>query len=122
MSTEVSIVECFKVLESFEKSSGAKVNKSKTYGLYTGQWRNKTPEFKEIKWTKNNVKTFGIHHGYNIDEAALWLEKINKIKNCIKVWKSRDLTLIGKVLVIKTLLLSQIGFLAESLIIPNKVV
>ena len=94
--TEVSIVECFKVLESFKKSSGAKVNQSKTYGLYTGQWRNKTPEFKEIKWTTNNVKTLGIHHGYNIDEAAIWLEKINKIKNCIKVWKSRDLTLIRK--------------------------
>ena len=44
------------------------------------------------------------------------------MKNCIKIWKSRDLTLIGKVLVIKTLLLSQIGFLTESLIIPEKIV
>ena len=36
------------------------------------------------------------------------------------MWKSRDLTLTGKVLVIKTLLLSQIGFLTESSIIPEK--
>ena len=120
--TEDSIVECFKILDSFEKSSGAKVNKTKTYGLYTGPWRDKIPEFKEIKWTKNNVKTLGIHHGYNIDEAAIWLEKINKIKNCIQVWKTRDLTYVGKVLVIKTLILSQIGFLAESLNVPNLVV
>ena len=96
------------------------MNKGKTYGLYTGPWKNKAPEFTEIKWTKNNVKTLGIHHGYNIDIDAIWLEKINKVKNCIKVWKSRDLTLTGKVLVIKTLLLSQIGFLTESLIIPEK--
>ena len=120
VTTEDSILECFKVLDSFEKSSGAKVNKAKTYGLYTGPWRNKTPEFTAIKWTKNNVKTLGIHHGYNIDEDAIWLEKINKMKKCIKVWKSRNLTLVGKVLVIKTLLLSQIGFLTESLIIPEK--
>ena len=118
--TEDSIVECFRVLNSFEKSSGAKVNKSKTYGLYVGQWKNKLPEFKEIQWTRDNVKTLGIHHGYNIDENAVWLEKINKMKNCIKIWKSRDLTLTGKVLVIKTLLLSQIGFLTESLVIPEK--
>ena len=110
------------MLDSFEKSSGAKVNKTKTYGLYTGPWRNKIPEFNEIKWTKDNVKTLGIHHGYNIDEHAIWLEKINKIKNCIQVWKTRDLTYTGKVLVIKTLILSQIGFLAESLKFPNMVV
>ena len=77
---------------------------------------------KAYNFTKDNVKTLGIHHGYNIDETAIWLEKINKMKNCIKIWKSRDLTLIGKVLVIKTLLLSQIGFLTESLIIPEKFV
>ena len=96
------------------------MNKAKTYGLYTGPWKNKAPEFTEIKWTKNNVKILGIHHGYNVDIDAIWLEKIYEIKNCIKVWKSRDLTLTGKVLVIKTLLLSQIGFLTESLIIPEK--
>ena len=122
VTSEDSILECFKVLDSFEKSSGAKVNKTKTYGLYTGPWRNKIPEFNEIKWTKDNVKTLGIHHGYNIDEHAIWLEKINKIKNCIQVWKTRDLTYTGKVLVIKTLFLSQIGFLAESLNVPNMVV
>ena len=120
VSTEDSIVECFRVLNSFEKSSGAKVNKSKTYGLYLGQWKNKLPEFKEIQWTRDNVKTLGIHHGYNIDENAVWLEKINKMKNCIKIWKSRDLTLTGKVLVIKTLLLSQIGFFNGIVSHPRK--
>ena len=48
--------------------------------------------------------------------------KINKIKNCIQVWKGRDLTYKGKVLIIKTLLLSQVGFLADVVNIPNNVV
>ena len=65
VSTEDSIVDCFRVFDSFEKSSGAKVNKNKTYGLYTGSWRNKIPECNEIKWTNDNVKTLGINHGYN---------------------------------------------------------
>lgn len=50
---------------------------------------------------------------------AIWMEKINKIKNCIQVWKCRDLTLKGKVLIIKTMLLSQIGFIAETKIMPK---
>ena len=44
------------------------------------------------------------------------------MKNCIQVWKGRDLTYKGKVLIIKTLLLSQVGFLADVVNIPNNVV
>ena len=122
VSTEDSLVECFSILKCFEKSSGAKVNKNKTFGLYTGAWKNKMPEFNDINWTKTNIKTLGVHHGYEIDDATIWLEKINKIKNCIQVWKSRDLTYRGKVLIIKTLLLSQIGFLADVVSIPINIV
>ncbi|MEW8548721.1 MAG: reverse transcriptase family protein, partial [Candidatus Thiodiazotropha sp.] len=104
VSTEDSINECFKVLNCYEMSSGAKINKNKTFGLYTGAWKNKTPLFNEIQWTKTNVKTLGINHGYEIDEAAIWLQKINKMKSCIQVWKSRDLTYKGKVLIVKTFL------------------
>lgn len=69
--------------------------------------RLKKTEFKEIKWTKTHIKTLGIMHGYDIDENTLWMDKINKIKNCIQVWKKRDLTLKGRVLIIKSLLISQ---------------
>ena len=85
VSTEDSIAECFNLLKRFEHSSGAKINKNKTYGLYTGAWRNKRSEYDEIRRTDTNIKTLGIHHGYEIDNAAIWLEKINKINNCIQV-------------------------------------
>ena len=64
----------------------------------------------------------GVHHGYAIDYKAIWLEKINKIKNCIQVWKSRNLTFKGNVFIINTFLLSQIGVLAETVHVPNNVV
>ena len=63
-STEKSILETFKTADKFEKASGAKINKTKTICLYLGAWKNKTPQFKEITWTKTNVKTLGINHGY----------------------------------------------------------
>ena len=36
------------------------------------------PEYNEVLWTMYNVKTLGIHHGYNIDENAVWMDKIKK--------------------------------------------
>ena len=121
-STEESIVETFKTANKFEKASGAKINKTKTVGLYLGAWRNKIPLFKEITWTKTNVKTLGINHGYEVDENEIWMEKVNKIKSCIQIWKSRNLSYVGKVLIIKTLLASQIGFLADIKPVPNNVI
>ena len=59
------------------------------------------------------LKTLGIKHGYDIDENEILMEKVNKIKNCIQVWKTRDLSYTGKVLIIKTLIASKIGYLAE---------
>ena len=50
------------------------------------------------------------------------MEKIKKIKNCIQVWKSRDLTLRGKILMIKTFVITQIGFQAEMQLVPQYII
>ena len=120
-STENSIKESFELFERYERASGAKIHKTKTTGLYIGPWKTKTPEFTEITWTNNNVKTLGVHHGYQINLHEIWMEKITKIKNCIQVWKSRNLSLKGKVLIIKTFLISQIGYELEMNGIPKHI-
>ena len=47
--------------------------------------------------------------------------KIAKIKSCTQVWKSRNLTLRGKVLIIKTFLISQIGYELEMKGMPRNI-
>ena len=64
-SAEESVVECFKVIKKFEKSSGAKVHKKENNSAI--YWKNKNLAFMEIAWTKSHIKTLGILHGYNID-------------------------------------------------------
>jgi hypothetical protein len=59
-------------------------------------------------------------HGYAIDLEMIWLEKINKIKSSMEVWKSRDLTYFGKTLIIKSFVLSVIGYEIEMRGIPVK--
>ena len=94
----------------------------KTTALYIGPWKTKEPEFKEISWTDKYVKTLDIYHGYYIKEQETWMENITKIKNCIQVWKSSDLTLKGKVLIIKTFLISQIVFQLEMKPMPKNMI
>jgi hypothetical protein len=52
---------------------------------------------RNIKWSTKPVKALGVFHGYAIDLEMIWLEKINEIKSCMEVWKSRDLTYFGKI-------------------------
>ena len=117
--TEESIEKTFEILEIYEKASGSKINLNKTVGVYLGRWKNKQPKFKKIKWTKEPIKALGVIHGHKIDLNEIWLKKIQKIKSCLEIWKSRDLTYKGRVLILKSLIISQIGFEIEMRGIPD---
>ena len=76
----------------YEKASGSKINYDKTKGLLLGASKRKRFKFDKIKWITGNVKTLGVCHGYEIDDDDIWRKIIEKVKNCIHVWKSRKLT------------------------------
>ena len=84
--------------------------------------RNTRPTFTKIKWVTGNVKTLSIHHGYDIQDDNIWKTIIEKMKSCIYVWKSRNLTCGGKTLITKNLLLSLCENEIEMRGIPDKYV
>ena len=71
------------------------------------------PSLQKIVWTKDNVKTLGIHHGYNIQNDEIWKSTIDQMTNCVHVWTSRNLTYIGKTLIVKNRLISLCGYEIE---------
>ena len=121
VQNETSLPHIFNELSNYEKASGAKMNKDKTVGLCIGTLKGKQPEYKEIKWTNTNIKTLGVYHGYSICKDNIWRDKINKIKCALHVWKSRNLTLEGKLLLLKTFAFSIITFELEVNGIPEKI-
>ena len=57
--------------------------------------------FKKIPLiTYTNVKTLGVHHGYNIDNEAIWKSKLVKINSCLQIWKTGNLTFKGKIIIV----------------------
>jgi hypothetical protein len=55
--------------------------------MYIGSAKNNRPKFTNIVWTKDNVKTLGIHHGYNIQNDEIWKSIVDKMKNCVHTYQ-----------------------------------
>ena len=120
--TKPSIERSFLLLDIFAKLSGLKVNYEKTEALWIGSFKNRTDNYKlaikqNIKWTFRKVKSLGVWFSTSVEEAAMLnyqekKEKISKILNC---WQVRRLTLLGKIIVIKSLAASQLVYIMSPL-------
>jgi hypothetical protein len=118
---ERSVEKSFDILSKYEKASGLRINYNKTKAISIGTARHRKPTFNKISWIKENVKTLGVHHGYNVHNDKIWKDIIDRMKNCIQVWKSRTLSYKGKTIIVKNLLLSYCGFEIETKGILDKV-
>ena len=105
-TTEKSILEGFKILDTYCKASGAMLNLKKTKGLYLGRWKNKNAAFKKIKWVKNACG-LGVQFGFNINYEDIWMQKFAKFKNKIDTWKRK--------LLINSYIVSSISYLIDIL-------
>lgn len=103
-------IKTLEYLNKFSKVSGLNLNKDKTEGIKLGTDKQKNFE-NEIKWV-THTKCLGIMIGHDnaSNDIFNWKEKLSKIKNVLLTWKARDLTQIGKITVIKSLLVSKIIF------------
>ena len=109
-------------IEIFGSFSGLKLNRNKTEGLWVGKLKHSKDKILDINWTDKPVKALGVYFGHNKSECEKlnWETKIEKMKKLIKAWEKRNLTMIGKILIIKSLILPIFTFCATSNVIPCK--
>ena len=71
----------------------------------------------------DKIKILGCYSSYckDLSEKYNFLEVINKLRTCLHVWKSRGLTLAGKILIFKTMALSKILYIA-TMKVPSKLI
>ena len=124
LTDEQSIAETFGVFNRYEPASGAKINKSKCKGLWSGDFSNRTDQLYDFAWYNDYSpdKILGQFLG-NVDCSLLnWNAKISKINNIIAAWRQRDLSYKGKALIINSLLTSTLGYNVTSLSVPSWVI
>lgn len=117
-----SLKEALEVLTQFSEFSGLKVNFDKTQVIWIGKKKFSTETIKtrwKLSWGKINFKLLGIIFHINLEEMVEinYKQKLSKIKSLIGIWKRRYLTPLGKITVIKSLLLPILNHLFISL--PN---
>ena len=118
-----SFTNLFNVLRDFGSLSGCKINMSKSEAIHIGS--SKGSDFKPysnegLVWKDNTFSTLGINFSLNV--KALYelnfIPKLTHIQQTLNCWRSRNLSLIGKITVIKSLLLPQLLYLFSVLCIP----
>ena len=123
-ANEENIRICMRILKEFELVSGLKVNKEKTKVVKIGGWGdNRIILCKDLKldWTQEFTAlgiTYNINNFNNIANLNIEL-KILDIQKQINLWNARNLTPYGKIIIIKSLLISKITHILLSLPTPN---
>ena len=113
-----SIKHVIKCIDKFSKNAGLKLNLKKTKGIWLGNFKNLGLRVKDdIIWTGNPVKCLGVYIGHNSEKCynKNWTRKFESIEKLLTLWSKRNLSLFGKITVIKTYALSKIVFPATML-------
>ena len=122
--TTISITQnkCFKEvikeLNDYELATGAKMNFSKTKGLWVGKWKNRQDEPINIEWTNKNVKTLGVYFGNDNPAKETFDEIIPNIKRSMDYWKQFKLSTFAKARVIEIFHASKLWYAATYYNIP----
>ena len=110
------------VLDNFADVSGLKVNVTKSNLFPLGPLYVDPPwYFKdfEFKISDKPITYLGVTFNHHEEDffKLNYTPKLSRIKNLLNIWSSRDLTPIGKILIIKTFGISQLVYLLT--VLPN---
>ena len=111
------------LIECFVRFSGLKINFEKTEALWLGSLRNCKKQPLGIKWPSRPVRALGVYFSYEKKcEEDNFNEKLKNLKAKLNIWKTRDLSIFGRIMLIKTLGISQFTHLASVITIPEHVI
>ena len=124
LMTVESINVAMETIQEYCTVSGMKLNMNKTEGIWLGPLKGNPEYYQGIHFTQTAVRILGVYVGHDTEKCLTenWMSKVNKLKNCIHIWKSRKLTLFGKVQILKSLALSKFVYCMSVLTVPPMIV
>ena len=107
----------------FGEISGLRLNSKKTgilwIGACTGRQDKLCPE-KDLKWVTDKLKALGVWISSDpmVSMKANYNENLLKIRNCLSCCEYRRLSLLGKIVLLKSLIASQLVYILS--LLPTK--
>ena len=117
---EQSIRRLQYTFDEFGKISGLKINKGKTNFLWLGEEKS-IPDINLFGNFVQEIKILGIYFclDVKVKENLNFKEILSKIKRLLGWWKERDLTLMGKIHLMKTFALSKLNYVSSLIVVPQ---
>jgi hypothetical protein len=114
-----SLKEILVTLDKFKVLAGLKLNLSKSEAIWVGSARDSIEKPLGLKWVKG-VKALGIHFSYDVKEMEEnnFTEKLKELKKLLAIWGLRDLSILGRITVFKSLAFSKIIYQCNNLAVP----
>ena len=96
-------------------------NRRKCEAMWIGANRGRRDTLFGIDWPNIPIKSLGIYYSLSEDECETlnWEKRIDNLENLLLKWLNRKLTLYSKVLIIKTLAISQIIYNMSMITTPD---
>ena len=123
-----SLKNAINLFQRFQEYSGLKLNLEKCEIIPLGPCRESQLKLpKDVDKLTVNIgafKTLGIWFSYDFDESVKlnYEERFNKIKTVMQIWKQRSLSWKGRIMIIKTLILSQVTHLLSMIFTPLHII
>ena len=111
------------IIEQFQEFFGLKLNKRKWEGIWRGSRKHERGRIHDMPM-KGMIQILGIFYSAEKEASTLennWTSIIENLIRTIKQWENRNPTLYGKVIIAKTLLLSQVSHVLQVLALPQSV-
>ena len=110
---KLSFEETISSIETFSKFSGLCLNSNKTNAVWLGSKQNSPTQYMlhlQMNWNPEKLKIVGIWFTNNLDNCIMenFNEKIIDIKALFKIWIKRQITPLGRIAVLQSLILSKL--------------
>ena len=119
-----SVPQLLKLLNNFKNISGLEINKHKTEAMWLGSWRNCNEKPFGFKWPLNSIYALGVHFSYDpvLANKLNFEEKVYTLEQTLHSWKRRNLTLIGRINIVKVLGLAKLVYSISLLTISKPLI
>ena len=122
LACEHNLRQFFGVLERFHLQSGLTVNYDKTTIYRIGSFKDSSAKYyaeKPLHWTSDGINVLGVTIKQDLNELvnSNYQPLIEKAEGILRQWKRRKLSLIGKIMIINTLIASL--FVYKMMVIPR---
>lgn len=120
VKTERSLSKLLQVVHKYEMGSGAKLNTSKSEAMWLGRWRDNGDSPFGLKWV-NKMRILGVFfsNGLICVDNDNWKTKLDKLQSVLNLWRSRELSFIGRSMILNVLGASRFWHVAKILPPPN---